>query len=134
MPAEPTPSLLALPGELRNHIYRLAVVSKDQTAIRTKVNECRRHIDVLPAFLNCHHCKKCRKEIDAPPLALVCRQLYREIRPIFYEENTFFCGCRFCEEMSGIDDLLPRVREGGLVVQGKELQEQKVNVSDVGWW
>ncbi|TKA66978.1 hypothetical protein B0A49_07152 [Cryomyces minteri] len=59
-------SLLKLPGELRNQVYRLALVH-------------RLKISVIPG----------REELAQPPLTRVCRQIRSESLPFFYGGNHF---------------------------------------------
>jgi hypothetical protein len=59
--------LLGLPGELRNRIYRYALVQHDRIIIdKNDGNGCMQ-----------------------PGILRVCRQLRQEITKIYYEENTF---------------------------------------------
>ena len=68
--APPTRSFLALPGELRNEIYRYAlVVGRRPLTLRTPENSRREHVDIS--------------------LFLVNKQVFGEISTIFYHENTF---------------------------------------------
>ena len=67
---EDTSPLLKLPGELRNRIYRYAVVSETPVFIEADPFGCH----IMPG---------------TPPLMLTCRKLYYEIKRIYYEDNTF---------------------------------------------
>ncbi|KAK4548839.1 hypothetical protein LTR36_008612 [Oleoguttula mirabilis] len=58
------PSLMSLPGELRNHIYRLALLSPSRVQIR-------------------------HDTVGQPGLLQTCHQIRNEAKPIYYKENEF---------------------------------------------
>lgn len=67
---KPAASLLLLPGELRNRIWRLLVV----------------HDGALPAFSKAG---SLQDRVSVPPLAHTCRSVRHEVLPIYYSENVF---------------------------------------------
>ncbi|KAK4540581.1 hypothetical protein LTR36_009111 [Oleoguttula mirabilis] len=82
-----TSRLLKLPAELRNHIYRYAVVSQAPIQLHLGVRRLGRdpstltakYLSQLPRIFN----------PEPPRLATVCHKLYREVKPIYLAENTF---------------------------------------------
>lgn len=84
-PRDPPLHLLSLPGEIRNHIYRLLCVSDEP------LYPCFRLI-IKPKQGRKKQSDTYRRFPREPVLALVCRQLEREALSLFYSENTFtFC-------------------------------------------
>ena len=67
--------LLSLPGELRNRIYRLTATHPEPIQITADHD----HPEDARIYFS----------PQAPALALACHMTYNDIRPIFFEENTF---------------------------------------------
>lgn len=67
----PRAHLLGLPPELRNKIYRHAIMSQQPINVTLEGSPHHGHLTITP------------------PLTIVNRQLRHETRPIFLEENTF---------------------------------------------
>ncbi|KAK5124415.1 hypothetical protein LTR85_001632 [Meristemomyces frigidus] len=61
---QPKPTLLSLPGELRNHIYRFALLSPSRIPIGSDT-------------------------LAQPSLLHACHQVRKEAKPIYYKENKF---------------------------------------------
>ena len=73
--AQLTCTLLALPAEIRNHIYRHVAVWPTPVQLTAMPNQDA--IDTL------------RYYPKLPPLILACRTTNEEVKSIYYEENTF---------------------------------------------
>ena len=61
---EAKPTLLGLPGELRNHIYSFALIESHEIAVR-------------------------EDDSSGPGILQTCRQIRKEARPIFHRNNRF---------------------------------------------
>lgn len=71
-------TLAKLPGELRNRIYRFAVLGKEAAKFVMKPETCAKGL-----------CQHSRATNNAPGIANTCRQLRHEVMPIFCAENDF---------------------------------------------
>lgn len=84
-PPTPTPRLLSLPGELRNQIYRLALVDHDQPPLLTAAGM------LEPGLLSV--CKQASPFSSGTQCGLALAnkrsQVRKESGPIFYRENDF---------------------------------------------
>ena len=65
---------LSLPGEIRNRIYRLIIVHQEPVKVFAWPQTGNDAINFSPRI---------------PALAVACHTTYKEIRTIFYQENTF---------------------------------------------
>ncbi|KAI7208607.1 hypothetical protein KC333_g9079 [Hortaea werneckii] len=84
--SENDPPFLKLPAELRNVIYHYAAVNKPPTQLYLSdvdphSNPEARTSDRRPFIINL--------KPHPHPLALTCRKIYSEFRPIYLVENTF---------------------------------------------
>lgn len=70
-----------LPGEIRNHIYRLAVIEPESNPVK---------IEMQPKTCSIGECLHNRASYNLPGIASTCRQLRNEVAPIFLTENTAF--------------------------------------------
>lgn len=78
--------LLDLPPELRNSIYRYAIVSNEPIELQHKSNR---------------HSKQCRFTI-IPALTLVSKQLRLETRRLFLQENEFLVGAAILRQRGAL--------------------------------
>lgn len=91
---EPFP-VLRLPPEVRNCIWRYAVVKEGDVIIQNHGRQ--RLASDLPASrlrsgceLHLHREDDQRKVASKLAVAFTCRQMYLEVTPIYYQENTFY--------------------------------------------
>lgn len=106
--------LLKLPGELRNRIYRYAVVQ--DTPAQLQIIETGKTTCTPRRFL---HNK------SLPPLALASRRLYDEVKPIYLVEETF-CLTNFFTQSVFLPEHVEHFRRM-IGKHGDEITEVKIN-------
>ncbi|KAK4499141.1 hypothetical protein PRZ48_009653 [Zasmidium cellare] len=74
-------ALGVLPAEIRNQIYRLAVVEPDSNPVK---------IELQPKTCSGGPCLHNKASYNLPGIASTCKQLRWEVAPIFLVENTAF--------------------------------------------
>lgn len=86
--------VLCLPPEIRNHIWRYAVVKEGGVVVRQHSGQS--VLSNLPASslrsgyeLRSHREDDQRRVASKLAVAFTCRQIYLEVTPIYYGENTF---------------------------------------------
>lgn len=79
MSSETASALLDLPGEIRNQIYRYAVVQ--------------RHLIIPRIFKRYDNAGRAQYAMfpKMPALAAVCKSIRKEVLPLYYAENCFHC-------------------------------------------
>lgn len=90
---EPFP-VLRFPPEIRNHIWRYAIVKEGVVVVQQHSGQ--RLLSNLPASslrsgyeLRSHREDDQRRVASKLAVAFTCRQIYLEVTPIYYSENTF---------------------------------------------
>lgn len=119
--------LLTLPGEIRNLIWRLAVLQD----VPTVMNETGLlPVLVVNGYVNPSYGSGCRPRNPTPALASTCRQIRQETLSIYYAENNlslaldtkeaFRASQRWLNVLS--DEILALI--SGIVLQGLVMQDR----------
>lgn len=81
LPSSDIGAFSKLPGEIRNHIYRLAIIEPESKPVM---------IEMQPKTCSMGTCLHNKASYNLPGIASTCRQLRNEVAPIFLTENTAF--------------------------------------------
>lgn len=106
-PSSDIGTLIKLPGEIRNRIYRLVLLTPDPIVVEMPFRTC--------GIGRCLHTKV---GYNAPGIAQTCKQLRWEALPIYLAEHPGVqfdagatrdgCGMRFLESVGQYADLIPK--------------------------